>query len=85
MRNFNLIGLFEAAKCFVRQEGSDKLFETSIRKAESEKQQIAPEEVTITSEETITEVFSTLVASHCLGKMVDVVIRKYEELGHQIV
>ncbi len=85
MRNFNLIGLFEAAKCFGRHEGSNELLETAVRKAESEKQKIAPEEVTMTSEDTVIEVFSTLVASHCLGKMVDAVIRKYEELGHQIV
>lgn len=85
MNKFTLIGLFEAAKCFGRQEGSDNLFETAIRQAESEKQQIAPEEITMASEDTITEVFSTLVASHCLGKMVYVVIKKYEELGHKIV
>jgi hypothetical protein len=83
MRKFNIIGLLEATQCFSKEEGANDFFENAVRESESSKQAITPEEIQVVSEDTITQVFSTIVPAHCLGKMVSCVINKYAELGHE--
>lgn len=85
MKKFTLIGILAAAKCFSREEGANAQLEKALRDIESKKQSIAPEEITTTDEASLYVAFSELVAGHCLSKMVDAVINKYAELGHELV
>jgi len=85
MKKFTIIGILAAAKCFSRQEGANEDLEKALRNTESEKQSKAPEEIVVVEEQSLYTVFSTLVAIHCLDKMVDAVVRKYKELGHELV
>ncbi len=85
MKKFTIIGILAAAKCFSRQEGANEDLEKVLRNTESEKQSKAPEEIVVVEEQTLFDVFSTIVESHCLSKMVAAVVKKYKELGHELV
>jgi hypothetical protein len=85
MKQFTLIGILAAAKCFGRQEGANEALEEDLRGIESTKQAKAAEEITTVDTGSLYSAFATLVASHCVGNMVSAVLEKYTELGHEVI
>lgn len=84
MKKFTLIGILAAAESFSREKGATQNLEKSLRDIESEKQSKNPTDVTSTDEASLYAAFAEVVAAHCLSKVVDAVINKYTELGHEI-
>jgi hypothetical protein len=82
---FTLIGILAAAKCFVKREGANESLESLLRDLESKKQSKAAEEITIIDEESLYIAFTDLVAHQCVSNMVEAVVEKYTELGHEVI
>lgn len=85
MKKFTIIGIVAAAECFSREKGATQKLEKTLRGIESEKQSITPEAVTNTDEASLYAAFAETVAAHCLSKVVDAVISKYTQLGHEVI
>ena len=85
MKSFTIIGILAAARCFSRQESANVNLEKALRETEGKRQNKMPEEVVIIEEQSLYDVFSMIVPSHCLDKMVVAVVNKYTALGHELV
>jgi hypothetical protein len=85
MKQFTLIGILAAAKCFSREEGANESLELLLRDLERPKQAKMAAEITTVDTESLYIAFANLVHSGCVSTMVSAVLEKYTELGHEVI